>query len=607
MVTRARALRRSPCGNGETLDTKTSRHTWTGGQLVVETLKQLQVDRVHGVPGGQTLAITDAILDEPGIRFVTTRHEGAAAVMADAIGRVTGLPGVCLATTGPGATNLLTGVGGALRDSSPVLVITCNNRSQDLYRDDAQAADHIAIFRPLTKWATLVTEATAIPRALQEAALRATGANPGPVLIDFTRSALESTVEVDDLKPAQPIRVGTQHPQADPDVIARAATILDTAMRPVLWLGNGARISGAGPAALQLAEAFDFPVITTFNSIGTIPTDHPNAFGTVTRMGTSLGHRVLRDADVLLAVGNSLNAVSTGRWSLAMPASIIQIDLSPAHLGRNYPSRTLGVLADARAALHQLQRTLRQPEAKVRETRAARLQELQAAKQQWWARASEVDMTSTPMSPDALIRAVRDNTPDSTILVADAGNPGIWGYLWQVRHPDTFFKPVGFGNMGFAVPAAIAIRTRSHQQPVVALVGDGSLGMTIGELETAVREDAAVCVVVMNDNGYGNIRQEQDHNYGPNRNIGVHFTDIDYAVIAAGFGMPGYRAGSALEVGQAVAKILASNRPGLVDARIDPAVSAWTFPLFSRDSDQGSVVKSPKPRKPARRLIQKKV
>ncbi len=558
----------------------TSQTMWTGGQLVVETLKGLGIDRVYGVPGGQTLAITDAILDEPSMNFVTTRHEGAAAVMADAAGRITGLPGVCMATTGPGATNLLTGVGGALRDSSPVLVITCNNKNPDIDRDDAQNADHVAIFRPLTKWATLVTDTASIPRVLHEAALRATGSNPGPVLVDFTRTALESTIELGQIEKVVPARVSAQRPQGDPELVAEAARLIARAESPVLWIGNGVQISDAAAAVLALAEKFDLPVLTTFNSIGAVLTDHPNVFGAVTRMGTSLGHKVLRGADLLIAVGNSMNAVSTARWSIPLPEQIIQIDASPDYLGRNYPGRTFGILGDARATVTQLHDALVAGSAPVPAARTERLEMLQAAKTEWWKSANEVDLELSPMSPATVIKVVRDNSPDDTMLIVDAGNPGVWSYLWPVRKTASYLKPVGFGNMGFGLPAAIAAKLINPGQPLVALIGDGSLGMSLGELETVVRERASVCLVIMNDNAYGNIRQEQHVFFGRDRNIGVDFSDSDFAAIAAGFGIASFRAETGKQLGEAVSAILASGEAGLIDARIDPDVSAWTFPLF---------------------------
>ncbi len=559
----------------------TVQRTWTGGQLVVETLRSLGIDRVYGVPGGQTLAITDAILDEPAVTFVTARHEGAAAVMADAAGRISGLPGVCLATTGPGATNLLTGVGGARRDSSPMLVLTCNNKGPDIDRDDAQNADHVAIFRPLTKWATLVTDTASIPRVLHEAALRATGSNPGPVLVDFTRTALESRIELGRLDPVSPARVASQRPSGDPTLVAEAARRISIAEAPVIWVGNGVGLSDAGTAVLELAEAFDIPVITTFNAIGTVLTDHPNVFGVATRMGTSLGHEVLAGADVVVAIGNSMNAVSTSRWSVGLPEQIIQVDGSPDYLGRNYPGRTFGILGDARATVEQLCAAMIGLNVPTPERRTARLEDLRRSKVEWWKQAENVDLESSPMSPAALIKAVRDSSPDDTMLVVDAGNPGIWSYLWPVRRTSSYLKPVGFGNMGFGLPASIAAKLINPAQPVVALIGDGSLGMTLGELETVVREKVAVCLVIMNDTAYGNIRQEQHIFFGQDRNVGVDFVDVDYAAIAAGFGIRSRRAISGRELAEAVSQILSSGEPGLVDARIDRDVSAWTFPLFN--------------------------
>ncbi len=567
----------------------TSTVTVTGGQLVVEALRACQVRQVFGIPGGQTLALMDAIYDDPTIEFVTTRHEGAAACMADAVGRLTGSVGVCLATTGPGATNLLTGVGGAFRDSSPVLVITCNNRTVDLGRDDAQAADHVAIFRPLTKWATYVGEPAAIPRAVREAVIRATSGCPGPVLVDFARNALEARVEIDagDLgtrgvdNTSRGFRARRQRPHADPEVISGAAALLHGARSPVVWVGNGVQLSGAGSAALELAEMLHAPVITTFNSLGAVETGHPNVFGPLSRMGTTLSRQVIDDSDLLLAVGNSLNAISTSRWQLDLPDTIIQVDADPNVLGTNYPDQTFSVCGDALAVLGQLKAALAAAAdgAAHAVDRATRLQQLVAAKALWWSEANTVDMISAPMAPTALVKALRQEIPADAVLAVDAGNPGVWTHFWHVERAGSYIKPVGFGNMGFAVPAAIAAKIISPERPVVALVGDGALGMTMGELETVVREELAVCIVVVNDRGYGNIRQEELVHYG-DRLIGVDFVDVDYAAVARGFGIASHRAETGEELALAVRAIFASGAPGLVDARIDPAVNAWTHPLL---------------------------
>lgn len=581
----------SPAGSRDEEGRVTSirARTATGGELVVETLRSLGTKFVFGVPGGQTLAITDAILSAPDIRFVTVRHEGAAACMADAVGRLTGEPGVCLATTGPGATNLLTGIGGAFRDSSPVLVLTCNNNLRDLARDDAQAADHVAIFRPLTKWATLVPEAGIIPQVIEEAYLRATTGCPGPVLIDFARSALEGSVEIDGDLPtveAHPAtRIAAQRPHGEPRLVLEAVELIAAAERPVMWLGNGVNRSQAGEAALALAERLDMPIITTFNGIGAVPTTSPLVFGPLSRMGTELSTRVLADSDLVLAVGNSLNAISTSRWSLALPERMIQVDIDPSVLGRYYSGRTLGVLGDARAVLDQLRYALSGAavDAGAASSRKTRLDALATARAEWLLSAAAAPAASIDgvISPDRLVRTVRDVSPDDTLLVVDAGNPGVWSYLWEIRQPGTYLKPVGFGNMGFALPAAIAAHLVRPDQPLVALVGDGSLGMTMGEIETLAREQVAACVVVMNDGGYGNIRQEQLVKYG-SRTIGVDFDDVDYAAIARACGVEAVRVSDEDRLRRAVADALSRPRPFLIDAQIDPDLNVWTYPLFQQ-------------------------
>ncbi len=371
----------------QTIDAKTE---VTGGELVIDALRSLGIRHIFGVPGGQTLAINDAIIDHDDITFVTARHEGAAAVMADAVGRLSGQPGVCLATTGPGATNLLTGVGGALRDSAPVIVITCNNRLPDLGRDDAQAADHVAIFSTLTKWQLQVADTKSIPRAIHEAAIRAASGTPGPVLLDFVRGALEGKVSVEDLDyPFTGDAVIRQVPGArtlsDPAVVSAAADEIAAAKRPVIWIGNGVQISGAVDAVTELAETLNAPVITTFNAIGAMDSALPHSFGPLSRMGTSVSREIIAEADLVIAIGNSLNAISTSRWSVK-PPRIVQIDSDPNIIGVNYPRITTGVTGDARSVVGQLSELLKaSPEIAAASTaRDGWLDSLRELKQAFW-------------------------------------------------------------------------------------------------------------------------------------------------------------------------------------------------------------------------------
>jgi acetolactate synthase-1/2/3 large subunit len=364
---------------------------------------------------------------------------------------------------------------------------------------------------------------------------------------------------------------------ADPALVEQVAGLVLEAESPVIWVGNGVQLSNANEAVLGLAEILDIPIITTFNALGAVETSHPNVFGPLSRMGTTLSRRVIEGCDLLVAIGNSLNAVSTSRWQLSLPDTIVQIDADPCNLGINYPTKTLAVAGDALAVVGQLTEAL--AAAPASPARTDRLRELGVLKARWWAEVDDVEMSVGPMHPAALVKALRTEAPEDAILVVDAGNPGVWSHLWHVRRPGQYLKPVGFGNMGFALPGAIGAKLVEPDRPVVALVGDGALGMTMGELETVVREKLPICIVIMNDLGYGNIRQEELVHYG-DRLIGVDFVDTDYAAIAAGFGIASHRAETGDELAHAMSTILRSGRAGFVDARIDPDANAWTHHLL---------------------------
>lgn len=542
---------------------------------MVECLKAEGVRFVFGVPGGQTLSIMDVLYDTPEIRFVTTRDERGAAHMADAVGRVTGSPGVCLATTGPGATNLITGIAGAMRDSSPVIALTVNNRRKDISFDDAQDADHVALFQSITKWSVLVTAAERIPHVMREAFRRALSGCPGPVLVDFSRDVVEEA-EVDFVAAEPGMYRARGRVRPDSTDVDRAARALREAERPVLWVGNGVLISEASREVLELAEQGSIPVITTFNGIGAVPTTHPLVFGPRSRFGTRLTKEILEEGDLLLAIGNSLNAQSTSRWTLQLPARIIQVDIDATTVGRHYPCE-VAIVADAREALAALVAAV--GDAPVPDSRRRWLSDLQRRRTAWRAAAVPTWFaTAVPIKPQYLVERVRAALPPSGVIVAGAGNPGVWSHIMDVYEPRTYLKPVGFGNMGFELPAAIAAKLAQPVRPVVTLVGDGALGMGLAELETAVREQTPVVVVVMNNRSYGNIKQEQEVKYGP-RYIGVDFGDVRFDVVAHGFGALGERVERPEELDGALKRAFASDKVTVLDVLIDDRENVWTEPF----------------------------
>ncbi len=549
----------------------------TGGGAIVDCLKREGVPFVFGVPGGQTLGIMDALYSTPEIRFITVHDERAAAHMADGYARATGQPGVCLTTTGPGATNLLTGIGGALHDSSPVIAITANNRGRDLARDDAQEADHVALLRSLTKWSLLITDIDRIPHAVREAFRRSLGGSPGPVHLDFTREILES--EEVEFAPLDPLQYRTEgRVQGDLEQVEQAAVVLSAAKSPTIWAGRGVLVSEATDAVVELAEKIDAALLTTYNGIGAVPADHPLAFGSLSRHGTRVTKQVLAESDVLVVIGNSLNAPTTSRWTVELPKKVIQIDLNPAMIGRHYPF-TVGINGDAGAVARQLTAAVSPKDAALEQTRRSRITQLRKNQTDWQSKIFPPELgTAEPIKPQYLMQALRQSLPRDAIIVGGAGNPGIWTNLLEIYEPRTYMKPVGFGNMGFALPAAIGAKLARPDRTVACVIGDGSLGMCISEIETAVREQAPVVIILMDNFGYGNIKQEQLTYFG-GRYLGVDFSDIDFPKIARGFGAQGRRVENPTELPAALEEAVGANVTYLLDVVIDPSDNVWTEPF----------------------------
>lgn len=549
----------------------------TGAQAFVECLRLEGVEFVFGVPGGQTLSIMDVLFDTPDIRFITARHEGAAAHMADAYGRVTGKPGVAIATTGPGATNLLTGVGGAFRDSSPVIVVTCNNRRRHIGTDDNQDAEHVSLFRQFTKHSRFVPDPEAVPHATREAFRVALTGNHGPVHLDFARDAIENGALDFDPQPPQAYRP-MRPPCADPRSIEEALDALLDAKRPVIWAGRGAMLARAGDVILEFARTLRIPVVTTYNGIGSVPGNDPMVFGPRSRNGTRLTKAILESTDCVVAIGNSMNAPSTSRWTMQLPKKLVQIDVDPTAIGRHYPV-SVAVLGDARDAIGRMATLLSSREDPAATARSGFLNEAQKWRSSWQREMHPADHAKTvPIKPQWLMHEAARLIDARTTVIADAGNPGIWTHLLPTTRSGGYLKPVGFGNMGFGLPAAIATKLARPEDRIIAFIGDGSLGMSLAEIETAVREKTPVAIVVMNDMAYGNIKQEELHYFGQ-RYIGVDFTDVNYAGLACVMGAEGERVSQPGDVAPALERALSASRPYLVDVLIDPGDNVWKEPI----------------------------
>lgn len=547
---------------------------------IVEILVANGVTHVPGVPGGQNLYIMDAIRRRDGIDYVLTRHENAAACMADGQARIRNGLAAFLVTTGPGVTNALTGVGGAMRDSSPVLALTVNNRSPHVGRGDNQDADHVAIMQSLTKYSRCVTHASQVVPVLRDAIREALNGAPGAVHVDFYRDVVEEgIVEVDPDVAFAP--VGRLVSLPVDAALDDAIDLLRRANRPVIWAGRGAVAARSGDELVGLAEALHAPVVTTYTAMGLMPPDHPLTFMVRTRTGTSIAQQALAEADLLVAVGNRLDAISTARWTEELP-DILQIDVEPFEIGRNYPVR-LGLLGDAAATVGALAARLREENHQPSDVGQAWVAGLQRARAAWVrANRTEVDNPGAepPLSPKTVMAGLNQILPDDLILAADAGNPGLWTHLLDVPARYSYLKPVGFANMGHSLPAVIGAKLLWPDRPALCVIGDGSLGMCLAELETLARLDLGVVVCVLNDSAYGNILQEQDHLFGDNYdNIGVRMGSVDFACIAEGLGVPGVRVGSVKELIEATTEAFDHNRPLLLDVVVDGSESVFEKPF----------------------------
>lgn len=543
---------------------------FTGGQLVVKVMEEFGAKVVFGVPGGQTLYVTDPIQDVPGMRFVHTRHENGAATAADGWGRLTGEPGICLATTGPGATNLITGLGGALRDSSPVIALVFQNRLADAGRGDAQESDHELLFGSICKKYIPVRDISVLPWAMREAYRTAKTGHPGPVVVDLYRDVIEN--QKAPYVPADPAGYCVRPDSvASDEAIEAAARVIRASKKPMLWIGNGVKLSHAADEVTRLSKQLCAPIVCTYNAMCAVDESFENFLGARSRHGTQVTQACIEEADCVILVGSSLTAISTNRWSIA-PKNVVQFDILPEQIGRQYPVAA-GVVGDAKASLQKLLAALKgfagTPE--FRDEMFSR----KAAWKEALLSGPTADTERTPVPPIALQRELEKSLRENTVFCVDAGNPGAWTHYTTFPKGTAYMKPVNYGNMGFALGAALGCKEASPDREVVALIGDGSLGMTLGELESIAREKLAVTVLLVNDSAFGNIKQEELFKMGEGRYIGVEFPDYDYLSVAKAFGFDGCIVTKASQIPAAMEAARKSGGPYMIEVKLDGSFTVW--------------------------------
>jgi acetolactate synthase-1/2/3 large subunit len=470
----------------------------SGAQLLCRLLEEQGVDVLFGYPGGAIMPLYHALPEFPALRHVLVRHEQAAAHAADGYARASGRPGVCVATSGPGATNLITGIATAQMDSSPLVAITGQVNRAMIGREAFQETDVIGITLPITKHSVLVQDITELADTVREAFYIATEGRPGPVLVDVPKDVQNQKIEWEDhAGPDRRSRTGpglAAAPQLrQDDAIQAAARLLGVARRPLLMVGHGVILSGAYDEVRALAEKTGIPVVTTLLGISCFPEAHPLHLGMPGMHGEVHVNRAIQHADVILAIGLRFDDRVTGNTAgFAPQARIIHVDLDPSEIGKNVPA-AVGIVGDAREI------ALRLIEAVASGNCDAWREEIHA-----FSRARHESFRGE-MSPERILTGINDATDGRCTIVSDVGQHQMWvAKLFPYQRPNSHITSGGLGTMGFAVPAAMGVHFARPDEPVWAISGDGGFQMNMQEIATMVQEGIPVKMATWAWCGSGN-------------------------------------------------------------------------------------------------------
>ena len=530
-----------------------------GAQAVIACLKEEGVDVAFGYPGGMILPLYDALYDEKDLRAVLTAHEQGAAHAADGYARATGKVGVCLATSGPGATNLVTGLATAFMDSIPVVAITGQVSTSLLGRDAFQETDIIGVTMPVTKHGFQVKQAQDLVPFLHEAFQIAKSGRPGPVLVDVPKDLFCSEVTYTPIAHAEEV---VQPPDADFLIYAaEAADVIAHAKRPVIIAGGGVIYAGATRELRELAEHYGIPVATTLMGIGALSRSHPLCLGFAGMHGSKTANRAIADADLIIALGSRFGDRQTGNVSrYTKGTKFIHVDIDPAEIDKNIES-AIGLAGNMCVILRLLQKA----EANAGRTQAW-LQKIRAARESF----AENYHVETLTAPWLFHHVAQWTAGKPFAFTTDVGQHQMWAALHlRVEEPRTWLTSGGLGTMGFGLPAAVGAQMALRgQKRVIHFAGDGGMRMTGSELYTVRRENLPIISIVLNNQSLGMIRQLQKVNYR-GRYIACEFPEpMDFVTYAKSFGIAGRTATTQSEFTAALQEALSETRPFLIEAKI---------------------------------------
>ena len=534
-----------------------------GAEIVIECLKEQGVDTVFGYPGGAILNVYDELYkhrDE--IRHILTSHEQGAAHAADGYARATGKVGVCLATSGPGATNLVTGIATAYMDSIPVVAIPCNVGVPLLGKDSFQEIDIAGVTMPITKYSFIVKDVNQLADTIRKAFRIAKMGRPGPVLIDIPKDVTAKKAEYEKENPGVYNREFTH---IDEKEVAAAAEMIQASEKPFIFVGGGAILSGASKELKEFVEKTDAPVTDSLMGKGAFPGTDPRYTGMLGMHGTKASNYGVSECDLLVVVGARFSDRVTGNTAtFAKNAKILQIDIDPAEMNKNIIIDQ-GVVGDIKAVLRKLNEVLPQQD------HAEWMKKIQDYKEKYPLKYHEGVLTG-PFVVEEIYR----QTKGDAIITTEVGQHQMWAaQYFKYTKPRTLLTSGGLGTMGYGLGAAIGAKTGCPDKTVINVAGDGCFRMNMNELATAVRHEVPVIEVVINNHVLGMVRQWQDLFYDERYSATVLRDAVDYVKLAEAMGAEGMRATTQEEFREAFAKALASGRPVLIDCMIDCDDKVW--------------------------------
>jgi len=554
----------------------------TGAQIVCESLIKEGADVIFGILGGTILPLYDTLPQYPQLRHILVRHEQGAAHAADGYARATGKVGVCFATSGPGATNLVTGIANAHLDSSPIVAITGQVARPFIGKDAFQEVDITGITLPITKHNYLVLDTSSLARTIKEAFYLARSGRPGPVLIDIPRDVFIEETEFS--YPGKIELPGYKPPlQGHPAQIKKAAKLINEAQKPLIIGGRGVMISGACAQLKQLAETAQIPVITTLLGIGCFPESHILSFGMIGMHGMAYANMAANAADAIIAIGMRFDDRATARVSGFAPnARIVHIDIDPAEIGKNVRV-DVPIVGDVKIVLDELNKLI------------TPTQHINWVEQldDWRKEHPSTAIKDSPgLLPQFVVRQIYEVTKGEATIVTGVGQNQMWAaqHYWYDK-PNTLISSGGLGTMGFGLPASIGVKIGRPDSIVWCIDGDGSFQMTIQELATIAQEKAAVKIAIINNGYLGMVRQWQELFY-EKRYVATPLSGPDYVKIAEAYGIPGLRVTHQPEVLPAVERAMAEPGPFLLDFVVEPEENV--YPMVPPGAALSEVMEEPK-------------